>query len=606
MASNTAPMTVPPAAPPSGMPIADTTAAQHEAAHSVGKEIVNADDIERNAGSVNADDKNESDASSEFKQDGVARAEAITKVWTTKTLWATFGLIYLVALVDSMLGNVEGALSPYVTSAFGRHGLISTTSIVSTILGGVITLSIAKMINIWGRMEGLAGMVFLITIGMIMKALCQNVETYAAAQVMYWVGHIGLLLIINVTVADMTTLRNRMIIFGFNTSPLIISFFTGPLIADRFLKEVNFRWAFGAFAIIMIATTTPIIGVFILNERKAKSVGLVREKSGRTFMESVKHYAVELDVVGLFLITIGASLLLLPFSLVNYVPGGWANGGLISMFVLGPALLAVFYIWEKKYAPVQFFPWVYLTNKTILGACSAYGLMFASIFCWDTYYYSYLQVAHSLSVVDASYTINSLSLSSAILGVFIGLLIRYTGKVKWVAMAGVPFMILGTALLVRFRTPETSIAVLVVLQVLVGLASGVFALCSQMAVMATVKHNEVAPGLALHGLFGAVGAAIGQAIAGGIWNNLLPFKLMEFLPEEAKADAWTIFGDIEVQQAATGAIRDAINAAYGDMQHKMVIAGCCFTPFVIGAIWLWEDMDVRKIDAERANVGNVF
>lgn len=92
MTSNAAPMTVPPAAPPSGMPIADTTAAQNEAVHSIGKETVNADDIERNAGSLNAEEKNESDASSEFKQDGVARAEAITKVWTTKTLWATFGL----------------------------------------------------------------------------------------------------------------------------------------------------------------------------------------------------------------------------------------------------------------------------------------------------------------------------------------------------------------------------------------------------------------------------------------------------------------------------------------------------------------------------------
>lgn len=90
-----APITIPPAAPPSGMPIADTTAAQQGVAHTVGKETVNADDIERNAGSeINAeeDQKNESDGSSEFKQEGVARAEAITKVWTTKTLWITFGL----------------------------------------------------------------------------------------------------------------------------------------------------------------------------------------------------------------------------------------------------------------------------------------------------------------------------------------------------------------------------------------------------------------------------------------------------------------------------------------------------------------------------------
>lgn len=589
-----------------------TTAATQDAIHAPGgneKWTVNTDDIEKKAGSdVNADDdrKNESDASSEFKQEGVARAEAVTKVWSTKTMWIAFTLLYVLTTVDALLGNVQGNLSPYVTSAFGYHGLLATTSIVSTILGGVITLAISKLINIWGRMEGMVVMVFLITIGMIMKALCQNVETYAAAQVLYWVGHIGLLLIITVTLADMTTLRNRTIILGFNTSPLIISFFAGPIISQRFYLESNFRWAFGAFAIIMIATTVPVLIIFIVHERKAKVAGLIRQKSGRSIFESIWYYIIQFDLPGILFITIGASLLLLPFSLAGNLEGGWANGGLISMFVLGPVFLAIFFVWEKMYAPVQFFPWVYLTDRTILAASTVYGAMFASIFCWDTYYYSYLQVTHSMSIVDASYTINSLSLASSILGIFIGFVIRFTGNLKWTAMAGAPFIILGTGLLVKFRTPDATLAVLVLLQVLIGIASANFALCSQMAVMARVKHNEVAPALAVYGLFGAVGAAVGQAIAGGIWNNVLPGKLLEFLPEEAKDQAATIFGDITIQMAAQGAIREAIDAAYGDVQHKMLIAGCCFIPIVVVAIWFWDNIDVKKIDAERNEDRNVF
>lgn len=72
--------------------------------------------------------------------------------------------------------QVQSNLNPYVTSAFGRHGLLGTTSIVSTILGGVLKLTIAKIVDIWGRVEGFLVTLLLITIGLIMKSLCQNVS----------------------------------------------------------------------------------------------------------------------------------------------------------------------------------------------------------------------------------------------------------------------------------------------------------------------------------------------------------------------------------------------------------------------------------------------
>lgn len=80
------------------------------------------------------------------------------------------------------------ALGPYVTSAFGRHGLLGATGVVSSIVGGLIKLPLAKVIDIWGRPQGYLLMIIVLTIGLIMMAACENVETYAAAQVFYWVG----------------------------------------------------------------------------------------------------------------------------------------------------------------------------------------------------------------------------------------------------------------------------------------------------------------------------------------------------------------------------------------------------------------------------------
>lgn len=77
--------------------------------------------------------------------------------------------IYLVSFVDMLLQSVQSELVPYVTSAFRSHGLLATTSVVSTIVGGVSKLTIAKIIDIWGRAQGFAIMLLLIIIGMIMS-----------------------------------------------------------------------------------------------------------------------------------------------------------------------------------------------------------------------------------------------------------------------------------------------------------------------------------------------------------------------------------------------------------------------------------------------------
>lgn len=204
--------------------------------------------------------------------------------------------IYLISFVGAFQQSVQQNLTPYVTSAFNGHGLLATTSIVSTIVGGVFKLTIAKMIDIWGRVVGFIFMLLLITVGLIMKAVCKNVETYAAAQTLYWVGHLGLLYIIDVVIADMTTLKNRMIIFGLTSTPTIATVFAGSKIAQLYYDNLNFRWAFGSWAIILVGFCIPILAIFIYHERKAKKFGLYPERpQNRTWWEATKHYVIEFD-----------------------------------------------------------------------------------------------------------------------------------------------------------------------------------------------------------------------------------------------------------------------------------------------------------------------
>ncbi|KAJ5419886.1 uncharacterized protein N7487_003436 [Penicillium crustosum] len=545
--------------------------------------------------------------SSEY-QGGVRRVRAITSTWSTKTLILMFILLYLVSFVDALLGSVQSALNPYVTSSFHKHGLLPVVSVVSTILGGSSKLTLAKIIDIWGRVEGFLIMLLLVTIGLIMKATCTSMEMYTAAHTLYWVGHIGLTYVVEIMLADMTSLKNRMIMIGLNGTPGIASTFAGPEIANLFYTNLDFNWAFGSFAIMQVGVCIPVAAVMLFMQRRAeKSGSLEKIRSGRVWWQSIVHYLIEFDVVGIILITAAFSLILIPFSIATYGSKGWASGYIIAMEVLGVACVPAFYIWERYCSPVQFLPWKYLKEPTMIGSSMLYGVMFISCFTWNSYFSSYLQVVNRLDITTANYVLNAFSLTSFIFSPIFGLVISWTGDFKWTAMAGVPIFLLGTALLVPFRAPDTHVGLLTMIQILVGLGSCLFTVCGQLAIMAMVTHQEIAVVIAIWGLFGSIGAAVGSAIAGGMWNNILEKELYNRLPQESKHLSASIFADLVKQMSyadGTGE-RDAIVGAYADVQRKMAIVGVCFVPLCILCTWFWRNVNVKKLQREQTS-GNVW
>lgn len=189
-------------------------------------------------------------------------------------------------------------------------------------------------------------------------------------------------------------------------------------------------------------------------------------------------------------------------------------------------------------------------------------------------------------------------------------LIRYTGDYKWTSYAGIPFVALGTGLLAHFRRPESHVGYLVMCQILNGIGTGIFSMCGQLAIMAAVTHQEVAVVMAIYSLFGSIGAAIGNAVAGAIWTNILPGELLKALPDDKQDLMPQIYGSLVVQQEwpIGDPIRDAIIEAYAVVQHKMVIAGSAFVPVFVFCVFLFKRINVKKLEEERGTQakGNIF
>lgn len=115
-------------------------------------------------------------------QPGVQNIEAVTVAWSKTWLMVAYALIWLIYFIQGLVATTVGSFLPYVTSDFALHSLTPTVGIISTVIGGVTNLSIAKILDIFGRPQGYLFSVILAVVGLIMSAACNNVEAYAASQ----------------------------------------------------------------------------------------------------------------------------------------------------------------------------------------------------------------------------------------------------------------------------------------------------------------------------------------------------------------------------------------------------------------------------------------
>ncbi|KAK2624213.1 hypothetical protein QTJ16_006163 [Diplocarpon rosae] len=555
--------------------------------------------------SINTLDKHDQDETNPEAQEGVQTVEAITLVWSRTSLRLTYVFILLIYTLNSIQTQVTGNLMAYVVSGFSAHSLIPVIGIVSGIINGVLRLPVAKLLDLWGRAEGFAFMTVIATTGLLLMAVCRNVETYAAAQVFYAVGFGGMGFTMNVVIADISSLKNRALAVSLTTSPYIITTIIGPRLAQSIYQTVGFRWAFGIFAVLTPAFAAPIFSMLFVNQLRAKKVGVLFSGSpSRTWKEAVLHYAEEFDAFGVIFLVSGLSFLLLPFSITGYADNTWTSPTIIFMILLGFVLLVTFGFWECFYAPKPFIPYHLLLDRTVIGACMLCSTRFVAYFCWDGYYTSYLQVVNGLSISEAGYIGNIFTLGSCSVALVVGYLIRATGRFKWIAWIAVPIELAGGASMIYFRQPYQHIAYVVGCQVLIAVAGGAIVMCEQMAVMAVVEHAQIAAILAMLGLFAYIGGAVGSSVSGAIWTNTLPGALLERLPDYAQENATAIYEDLALQLTYPrgSEVRDAIVGAYGVAQMRMCVAGTVVLLF--GFVWvsLWKDVRIKEVKQSRGTV----
>ncbi|KAJ3523281.1 hypothetical protein NM208_g12513 [Fusarium decemcellulare] len=478
--------------------------------------------------------------------------------------------------------------------------------LLSSVIGGVCNLTIAKILDIFGRPQGYAFSLFITTIGIIMMAATTSVEMYAAAQVFWTVGNNALLYSVNIFVADTTGLRNRGLMTGLTASPNIITTWLGGPIAEAFLKGPGWQWCFGFFSIIVPILCLPLFVLLMWNYFKAKKQGVVTvEKGSRSLGQSVLYYCREFDAVGLLMLTAGLALFLLPFNLYTLQPLGWKSPLIICLLVFGVVLIIGFALWERFLAPVTFIPFSLLLDRNMVGACILGSVLFISYYCWYSFFGSFLQVVNNLSVAHASYVTQIYTLGSCLFAIGAGLAIRYTGHYKAITLYGaIPVYTLFMGLMIYFRDSDQDIGYIIMCQIFISFAAGVIIITPQIAAMSAAAHQHIAVVMAILSMFSSIGGAIGSTVAGAIWQGIFPVKLAEYLPIEEQENLLAIYAMLEVQLSYPigSPARIAIQRAYSDAQSMMLTAGTAIWVAGFVAVAIWRNTDVRNLKQVKGQV----
>ncbi|KAM0745805.1 MFS general substrate transporter [Meredithblackwellia eburnea MCA 4105] len=535
------------------------------------------------------------------EQEGVKQLDGITRSWSKNSLRTLYIFFWLTYCTNAFRSSITYNLNPYILSSFAEHSLIPIISIVSSVMSGAAYMVIAKVLNIFDRSYGFIGMATFATLGLILSAACKNIATYCAAQVFLDVGFIGIIFSVDVLTSDTSQLKNRGLAFAFTASPYIITAYSGPVIAQKFYEN-NWRWAFGAFAIILPVVALPMFAFLQIQKRNAIKAGTLKVTSSRrTLLESFRYYVVEFDLLGVFLICAGMVIFLLGFSIASYYSKSFGSAQIVSMIVVGIVCLGIFTIYELRFSPKPFIPARLLVNRTVLGACMLGFSWQIAYYCWASYFSSYLQVVFNLSITTSGYIASIYDVVATLWLIPTGYLIRRTGYFKWVVLVSVPIYTLGEGLMIYLRQPNRPIGGIVVCQILIAIGGSAFTCVQQVAVLAAGEHNDAAAMLALLGLFGYFGGACGGAISAAIWGFTLPSALQSHLPEDT-LELWAdIYSSLEVQLSYPigDPTRIAIQEAYAIAQTRMLIAGTSIMALSLISILLIKNINVAEIKQVR-------
>lgn len=531
------------------------------------------------------------------KSPGVTRMEAVANSMTRiERIWVFVG-VFLIAFAYALDSTTRYTYQSYATSGFGIHSLLATVNTVRTVIAAAAQPTAAKIADVFGRFELVLISVLFYVVGTIVEASASGLESFAAGAVLYQIGYTCILLLVEVIMADLTSMRSRVFFSYIPAMPFLVITWISGNVTSSVLGVTTWRWGIGMWCIIYTACALPLLSALWWTGFKARRAGLLDSYKSPFQQLGASRLAVELfhklDVIGILLVIIVFGFILTPVTIAGGVSEQWGTAKIIAPLVIGFVFIPVFVLWELKGARHPLVPFYLLKDR---GVWAALGIASFLNFAWylqGDYLYTVLIVAFDFSIDMATRITSFYSFFSVVAGIIISGLIFYTRRLKPFIIAGTCLFMVAFGLLIHYRggTSGSSQSGIIGAQVLLGLAGGMFPYPAQASIQAATKHEHVAIVTGLYLATYSIGSALGYALSGAIWTQKLYPTLEANLAFQSNATlATAVYGSpfevVPLYPVGTP-IRTAIVESYQHVQRTLCIVGICLcVPLIVFALLL--------------------
>jgi len=531
---------------------------------------------------------------------GVARMELISSQLTTLERTWLFFSIFLVGYAYGLESQVRSAYQPYATSSFSLHSYLSTINVLRSVIAVAVQPTAAKIADVFGRFEIVAASTVFYVVGMAIESTASSVYTFCLGTIIYQVGYTCMVLLLEVLVADFSSMRARVFFSYIPALPFIINTWISGNVTAAVLAVTTWRWGIGMWCIIYPVCSMPLLVTLYRIDRR--QVSIAKSESPQGFHSTMQFLGLskgrsglfhQLDIVGLCTLVTAFSLILAPLTIVGGTVSHWRNPAIITALVIGFILVPVFVVWERRGARTPLVPFHLLADRGVWAALAVRSLLNFAWYVQGNYLYTVLIVAFDFSIETATRILSFFSFFGVVSGVIVGVIVYRLRRLKYIIVAGTCLFMVAFGVLYNFPGGATlhSRSGVIAAQVLLGLASGLFAYPTQASIQASATRDHVAILTGLYLSFYNVGSAFGTCLAGAIWTQTLLPALTEnlaFQPNGTLAKAMYDSPFPVVKEYPVGTeIRDAIIRSYEYVQRLLCIAGLCLcVPMIAFALAL--------------------
>ncbi|KAJ3518536.1 hypothetical protein NM208_g14482 [Fusarium decemcellulare] len=409
-----------------------------------------------------------------------------TKLETTLVMSALGLALFLAALDMTIITTAIATISSDLKSSQGYIWI-----------GSAYLLGNSACVTIWGKVSDifgrkpiilLAGATFFI--GSLLCGLSKSMPMLIAARAIQGIGGGGLIVLPNICISDLFSMRNRGLYFGLLGGVWSISSAVGPLLGGAITSKATWRWCF--YLNLPLTGVVMIILIFVLKLHNPKT--------------PMKEGLLAIDWPGSVLVMGGTIMLLLGLELGGVVYP-WGSSTTICLIVFGVLTIGAFLGYEARVARYPLAP-ARLFDKSNSKAAYGLGFTHAFVFMSGSYWLPlYFQGVLGVSPLLSGVYLLPFVLSLSLVSMAVGIMIKKTGRYKIIIVAGTTVTVIGFALFTNLE-PRANWAKIIVYQIVAGVGVGPNFQAPLIALQTNIDGRDIGAATSMFSFIRQIGTSI--------------------------------------------------------------------------------------------------